>query len=956
MAALASIFRLHGREAELSALDDILARVAEGRAGVAIIEGEAGIGKSRLLAEALGLARLRGFDVAAGRAEELESTRPFGLMASALGCDRSSADPRRAAIAELLSTHTGDRGPITVSSDPGLQFQAVDAFVDVVEALSLHRPLVIALDDLQWADPSSLLTIGALGRDLKYVPVALIGCLRPVPRLEELHQVLAALDVAGARRLALAPLDEQAVVDLVTEAVEAEPGERLVCEVEGAGGNPLFITELLGALDQEGAIRTEGGRAEVAELSLPPTLRLTILRRLSFLPERTLATLRPASVLGSRFSLTELSDSTSRSVTDLSAALEQAIQAGVVEDDGERLAFRHDLIREAIYKDIPGSVRLGLHREHGQRLAQSGAPALQVAEHLARGAVVGDTEAVEWLTRAAREAATRSPTVAADLLEQAIGLTQDGDPAGDQLPAERAGALLWAGRIVDAEAECRALLDRAHDPAVEGRTRLCLARCLVAEGRAREALDELELARSSPMLTDEERVDARGWETMCRLSLGDLDGAAAVAEEVRAAALPGDARSPSGLSISLDALAVVKQLRGQLQEALEITDEAVRLADRSRQRQGHRYPLHATRGHILLTLDRLEDARLTLRTGRRISDELGARLPLPTYEVFLGLGSFFSGDWDDAVAEVESGVELADETGQRYSLPFAHSVLSLIALHRGDLRRAGESIAAAERELAAGPRTRATWTAWARALLLERGGAVPEAYATLICCWDECTEAGLALEYAVLGADVVRLSLEVGERRRAEQAVAAVTGLASRNDLPRLTGAALRCQGLLDADPGVLLAAVAAYAQCPRPLELAVAAEDAGACLAGHGKTDTAVPLLEQAFARYESLEATADTARIEARLRELGIRRGRRGVRRRPRTGWASLTPTERRVVDLVAEGLSNPQIAQRLYVSRRTVQTHLAHVFAKLSVTSRAQLAAEVTRRTMPIAHSQQ
>ena len=213
----------------------------------------------------------------------------------------------------------------------------------------------------------------------------------------------------------------------------------------------------------------------------------------------------------------------------------------------------------------------------------------------------------------------------------------------------------------------------------------------------------------------------------------------------------------------------------------------------------------------------------------------------------------------------------------------------------------------------------------------------------------EITEAGLALEYAVLGADVVRLSLEVGERRRAEQAVAAVTGLASRNDLPRLTGAALRCQGLLDADPGVLLAAVAAYAQCPRPLELAVAAEDAGACLAGLGKTDTAVPLLEQAFARYESLEATADTARIEARLRELGIRRGRRGVRRRPRTGWASLTPTERRVVDLVAEGLSNPQIDPapvRVLTPYRPVPTSPV---AKLSVTSRATARRRGNQRTI-------
>ena len=96
----------------------------------------------------------------------------------------------------------------------------------------------------------------------------------------------------------------------------------------------------------------------------------------------------------------------------------------------------------------------------------------------------------------------------------------------------------------------------------------------------------------------------------------------------------------------------------------------------------------------------------------------------------------------------------------------------------------------------------------------------------------------------------------------------------------------------------------------------------------------------------YERLDAARDTARVEATLRDLGIHRGRRGARRRPQIGWDSLTPTEHRVVDLVVEGLTNPQIGERLYVSRRTVQTHLAHVFTKLGVSSRTQLAAEATR----------
>jgi predicted ATPase len=143
-----------------------------------------------------------------------------------------------------------------------------------------------------------------------------------------------------------------------------------MAEVAAAGGNPLFVTELVAALLHEGAIQVADGRAEVAEMTLPPSLRLTILRRLSFLPDDTLEALRPASILGSSFSLTDLSATTGRSVLELSSVLAEAMRARVLEDDGDRLRFRHDLIHEAIYEDLPASVRLALHREAGRRLAR----------------------------------------------------------------------------------------------------------------------------------------------------------------------------------------------------------------------------------------------------------------------------------------------------------------------------------------------------------------------------------------------------------------------------------------------------------------------------------------------------------------------------------------------------------------------------------------------------------
>jgi len=947
MGTLAPVPAIRGREKETAILGETLDRVESGRPAVALIEGEPGIGKTRLLDAALEDARRRGIQVAAGRAGELERTRPFGVMADAFGCARSSPDPRRAAIGELLAAGgDGARDPITVTSDPGLRFRVVDAFADLAEELALPGPLVIGVDDLQWADPSSLLTLSALSRRVEYLPVGLIACFRPSPRPQELDRLAASLASAGGRQLSLGGLTEQAVTDLVADTVAAMPGQGLLAGISGAAGNPLFVTEMLAALAQEGLIETSGGRADVAQVILPPTLRLTILRRLSFLPDDTLHALQAACILGSSFTITDLSVTMARSALELLQVLTEAITGRVLEDDGARLRFRHDLIRDAIYEDLPTTIRRGLHREAGQKLARAGAPSLQVAEHLARGAWPGDTEAISWLTRAAREAAARSPDVAADLMGRAVGLLPSADPGRDRLLAERAGSLLLAGRVPDALAACRLLLDRHHDPGVDGLVRISLGHALLAQGQVRDALQELERAGQSPALSNAERSAAQAWAGFARISLGDLDGAAAMAEQARSAATSaGDHQT---VSIVMSTVARISESRGHLREALEVAEQAVRLADESPGRLGHRFPVCVTRGRILIELDRPQEARSALGAGLRICEELGVRWALATHQVYLAYGFFLAGEWDDAIAELEASLKLAQEIGEIYSLVYAHGLLSRISLHRNDLSRAQEAAAAAGRNLAGwGAGHGMTWVAWPRALILEAGGEPGRALATMAGLWEWCVSSGLTLEYPALGPDLVRLSLAAGDLGRARQASAAVAEVAAANDVAWMTGEALRCQGLIEDDTEILQAAADAHARGSRPLGLALACEEAGSALVRHGHAERGSPLLDQAVGIYERLGAARDLARAEAALRAAGIRRGRRGTRSRPQFGWPSLTPTERTVADLVTEGLSNPQIGERLYISHRTVQTHLAHVFAKLDISSRAQLAAEVTRR---------
>jgi DNA-binding CsgD family transcriptional regulator len=945
MGTLASVPLLRGRDAEIQSVREALDRVGAGRSAIVLIEGEAGIGKTRLLENALEDARSRGMQVAAGRAEELEQTRPFAVVAAAFGCTGSSPDPRRAAIAGLLASHgDGDRGPVTVTSDPGLQFRVVDAIADLAEELALGRPLVIGADDLQWADASSLLTLAVMGRRLVDVPVALIGCFRPAPRPAELDRLTGALEAIGARQLVLGSLADAAVRDLAAESIAADPGPALLAGLAGAAGNPLFVLELLGALLQEGAVEIADGRAEVARVALPPTLRLTILRRLSFLPETTVQALRDASILGSAFSLTDLAIVTARPAVGLSEALAEAIRAGVLADDGARLRFRHDLIRDALYEDLPPSVRRALHREAGQRLARSAASAAQVAGHVARAATAGDAEAIGWLTRAAREAAGTSPAIAADLLGRAIVLMDRADPGRDRLLPEQALSLLRAGQIADSETICRDLLGRAHDPAVEGPARICLGYALAASGRPRDGLEEQERVSRFSTLTDAERASARAWASNGRLDLGDLDGAAAAARQALAIE---QADNPLATSTAMATLAQVCEHRGHLTDALEIIDNAVHLADRSPGQAGYRYSLHLPRAFILIGLDRLDEARSAIEAGSRISEHLGIRWHLPNYPMVRAAERFIAGEWDDAIAEAEATIDLAGEMGKVPGLILARSVLALISLHRNDLTRARDAVSAAMRQLEqTGSRYRAQWAPWARALLLEAEGKPTDALAALAGLWDWCTRSGFTLEYRTFGADLVRLALASGECGRARDVAVAVTEIANQNEVPALTGAALHCLGLAENDAEVLQAAAVAYGRGSRPLELARACEDAGAAFVRHGDTARARPLLEQAVTIYENLEATRDLGRAEALLRAAGIRRGRHGPRSRPRNGWLSLTPTEYTVANLVADGLSNPQIGDRLYVSRRTVQTHLAHVFAKLDIVSRAQLAAEVTR----------
>ncbi|MET8773100.1 AAA family ATPase [Streptomyces sp. NPDC004658] len=414
---------LRGREAELEELRTLIDTVARtGGGALALLRGEPGIGKTTLLTEAVARAEAAGFTVGYGKADELHHLVPLSSLAtSVLHGDRPllSGD----ALVDLARRHDQ-------------RIWLVEHLAEAIEERAGDAPVLIALDDAQWADPLSLFALRQLPGRLRTSPVLWLLTERKGVGGPAEEIVAAVRDELPVRTLSLGPLSGAAIGQLAGDTLGAAVDERVRDLLAGAGGNPFLAVEMLAGL------RTAGSSSG----PVPPGLVVGVRGRLGSLHPDTLRFLQMGAVLGRSFGFHDAAALCGRPSVELLPALEEAVRAGLLADDGDQVAFRHDLLRQAVYVDIPPSARKVLHREAAGRLVAAGHQPIDVVSHVLRGAQPGDEEAVALLRRAAADVLPVTPGLAADLVTRALELVPVARPSWFAAGEQAIVSLTRAGR------------------------------------------------------------------------------------------------------------------------------------------------------------------------------------------------------------------------------------------------------------------------------------------------------------------------------------------------------------------------------------------------------------------------------------------------------------------------------------------------------------------------------
>jgi class 3 adenylate cyclase/DNA-binding CsgD family transcriptional regulator len=952
--------RLVGREAELEQLEAELALAASGRLRVVLLVGEGGIGKTRLAGELV--ARHAGEVIAlSARAYPLGATASLGLWVEALERHLRALDP------EEVSALCGAEGPDLAAllpsvAAPGVarppaepaRIRLLGALANLLARLAASGPLVVVLDDVHLADGSSWEALNYLARNLAWSPVLFVLAARP----EELaaqamaSEMLLGLEQEGyltRRRLEALSADElRELAEAVTGLQRA--GDALVEWLMGRSrGSPLFATGLLRALVEEGA-----DLSRPALRALPEDLAERVAVRLRQIDAGSRAVLELVSVVGYRVGFSELLSLCGQPLDRLAVILDGLVRSRFVAEDeqGRELTYEvaHPLIAEAVYQDIGATRRRALHRHVARALVAAGRPG-PAAAHFVASADVGDPEAIAGLQKALAQAEAR------ELHRESLALLQallELLPAGDRRWLDVFDSMArqpeW---VVDHRADVGAevgiaamrrvdqVLAGSPDLSRRAAVKFTLASLLAwSRGEVDAGIQVCEEARALFAEAGETRRELLAMNELGYLRYLGPDFAA-----LGRAALEVLARDEAvgDRLVELQALCALahhRQLGGEITESLAVIDRALAIARADRKLYRTSYLL-AQRAWSLALLGRLPEADAHLADAQAANPAYRDTFVLD----YGAMVDHLAGRLDAPPVALKEMLGWTGGYSRRRALVSATAAVCIAEVGDGAGAKAILEPQAAVYE----GRDWCAWSDvvhWAEAVAAWLVGDPGTARAKLIYSIRRLVAGGLEAGPWALGmlADQAEIAAFTAHRETAADVVATIEGAGTRPDSEPLRalvlfargGAALAGGADTEAVP-LLEAAAQAFERAGWPLWSGRALALLGRARATSGDRDGAVDALRRAGERFEACGATVRQSWVSDELRRLGAR-GRRATA--AVTGAGALTRREREVVRLALQGLSTKEIAARLFIGGRTVETHLAGAYAKLGVSSRLDL----------------
>jgi DNA-binding CsgD family transcriptional regulator len=931
------------RGGEIAALLAALDTAGAGQGGVLVVQGPPGVGKTRLLAAAADHGRSAGLLVLTGQGRELEREIALGVavdlltptVATAGAPERARLLAGSAAPAAALFPGPGDAGaqayPAPDAMLLGLCWLAANLTGWDRADTTTVRPMLLAVDDAQWADSASLRFLAMLAGRVPQLPLVMVVAVRDGDHGSDLPVLRRLAAAPHGRLLVPAPLTAEAVNLLVT--TEFPTADRVLADsvAHASGGNPFLVGELLRSLRADGVTPAP---ATVAGL-MPGTVLRSVLARLARLPADAGKLAASVAVLGDGAPLRRAAAHASMDLVAAERAADTLDEARLLQP-GNPLTFTHPLIGAAVHADLPAFARSRAHRRAADLLAADGEAAEKAAGHLLAVEPEGDPRVVDVLSEAADRALRRGdPAAAARLLARAVAEPPP-PPRHGQLLIELARAQMTAGDLA------------AHTSLTDG---LGLLDAAAIEVRV-EALTLLAQIRYG---RDDRAGAGDAWETALDL----LD--------------PGDPRWQDVLSGYLTVATFHPPFRHNADKRLlPVLDDA---------RDGRAPSRPTLAAHVTLRLALAGDPPAQVR---RLAEHALAEDPLLGQDGGHGAlmalvihALVIAGELVAAETFADAALSAARRRGDVLAYGYASYHRALARLHRGALTAALADVEAAQVPFAAGWTAASGWNAWliaqlyleygdhaaARQALRQAGDRPADSMETALL---RHTHAQLALsegkpaealESACAAGNLLKQVYDIdhpgllpwrttaalaahhlGDHERARQLAAEAVDRARRTGIAQAVGSALHLAGLIARpapDIALLTEAAATLEHTPAVLEHARTLVDLGAALRRAGHPDTCQEPLRQGLALADRMHATPLAEYARAELRATGQR-----PRRAAFTGIGALTHAERRVALLALHGHSNRQIAQTLFITTKTVETHLAHAYRKLAITSRRQL----------------